>query len=185
MDERGLPDQPLVIFMPSGRRGRVKRGTAVLEAARQLGEPIESICGGYLACRKCRIHLEEGEFLKHGISSHKSHLSPISSDEQTAIDRLNIVGDRLSCQTQILDDVLITVPEESRGKKQVIRKSATERVIEIDPAIRQFYVTLDRAELGEHRSDWERLQAVLHREWDCHHLTIDLLHCDNYNQLCE
>lgn len=167
-------DQPLVIFMPSGRRGRVARGTAVLEAARQLGEPIESICGGYLACRKCRVHLEEGEFLKHGITSQADHLSPISREEQAAISRLNITGDRLSCQTQVLGDVLITVPEESRGQKQIIRKSATERVIEIKPAIRQFYVTVNQAELGEHHSDWERLQAVLTREWDLGQLSIDL-----------
>jgi len=174
MSDNGNKDQPLVIFMPSGRRGRVKRGTAVLEAARQLGEPIESICGGYLACRKCRVHLEEGEFSKHGITSSANHLSPISKEEQATIDRLNIAGDRLSCQTQVLDDVLITVPEESRGQKQIIRKSATERVIEIDPAIRRYYVTVTQAELGEHSSDWERLRAVLSREWECGELSIDL-----------
>ena len=174
MTDNGKSDQPLVIFMPSGRRGRVERGTAVLEAARQLGEPIESICGGYLACRKCRVHLEEGDFSKHGITSQANHLSAIGTDEQAAITRLNIAGDRLSCQAQVLGDVLISVPEESRGQKQIIRKSATERVIEIDPAIRQFYVAVTEAELGEHHSDWERLQAVLTREWGCGELSIDL-----------
>ncbi|MBE2224094.1 MAG: 2Fe-2S iron-sulfur cluster binding domain-containing protein, partial [Anaerolineae bacterium] len=69
MTDNNTSQQPIVIFMPSGRRGRVERGTAVLEAARQLGEPIESICGGYLACRKCRVHVEEGDFSKHGITS--------------------------------------------------------------------------------------------------------------------
>jgi uncharacterized 2Fe-2S/4Fe-4S cluster protein (DUF4445 family) len=174
MTDNGTRKQPLVIFMPSGRRGRVLAGTAVLEAARQLGEPIESICGGYLACRKCRVHLEEGDFSKHGITSQTSHLSPIGTDEQATITRLNITGDRLSCQAQILGDVLISVPEESRGQKQIIRKSATERVIEIDPAIRQFYVSVPQGELGEQHSDWERLQAVLTREWACGKLSIDL-----------
>lgn len=174
MTNNGKSDQPLVIFMPSGRRGRVVRGTAVLDAARQLGEPIESICGGYLACRKCRVHLEEGDFSKHGITSQASHLSAIGTDEQAAITRLNIVGDRLSCQAQVLGDVLISVPEESRGQKQIIRKSATERVIEIDPAVRQVYVTVAQGELGEHHSDWERLQAVLAREWQLTVVGIDL-----------
>ena len=174
MTDNGKSDQSLVIFMPSGRRGRVARGTAVLEAARQLGEPIESICGGYLACRKCRVHVEEGDFSKHGITSQASHLSAIGTNEQAAITRLNIGGDRLSCQAQVLGDVLISVPEESRGQKQIIRKSATERVIEIDPAIRQFYVSVTEGELGEHHSDWERLQTVLSREWKCGELSIDL-----------
>lgn len=174
MTDNNTSQQPIVIFMPSGRRGRVERGTAVLEAARQLGEPIESICGGYLACRKCRVHVEEGDFSKHGITSQASHLSAIGTDEQAALVRLNLAGDRLSCQAQVLGDVLISVPEESRGQKQIIRKSATERVIEIDPAVRQVYVTVAQGELGEHHSDWERLQAVLAREWQLADVGIDL-----------
>jgi uncharacterized 2Fe-2S/4Fe-4S cluster protein (DUF4445 family) len=174
MTDNGTSKQPLVIFMPSGRRGRVLAGTAVLEAARQLGEPIESICGGHLTCRKCRVRLEEGDFLKHGITSQQSHLSPIGAEEQAAITRLNISGDRLSCQAQILGDVLISVPEESRGHKQIIRKSATARIINIDPAVRQVYVIVAQAELGEYHSDWERLQAVLAREWQVAPVGIDL-----------
>ncbi len=175
MTEHNHHDQPLVIFMPSGRRGRVARGSAVLEAARQLGEPIESICGGYLACRKCRVHVEEGEFLKHGITSCADHLSPIGPDEQAAIKRLQIGGDRLSCQAQVLGDVLITVPEESRGRKQVIRKAAMERIIEVDSAVRQVYVVLTSAEMDAFPSDWDQLQAVLARDWQLDSLQIDLL----------
>ena len=37
-------------------------------------------------------------------------------------------------------DVLVYVPEESRAHKQVIRKAATNRIIDVDPAIRQVYV---------------------------------------------
>ena len=33
--------QPLLIFMPSGRRGHVPKGKTVLEAARELGVEIE------------------------------------------------------------------------------------------------------------------------------------------------
>ena len=39
-------DQPLVIFTPSGKRGRVAPGTSVLAAARQLGVDLDSVCGG-------------------------------------------------------------------------------------------------------------------------------------------
>ena len=163
-----------LIFMPSGRRGKVAEGTAVLDAARQLGVEIESICGGRLTCNKCRIRVEEGSFAKHGITSHNSHLSPVNSDEQQLLEKLDSLDCRLSCQAKVQGDALIFVPEESRGQKQIIRKSATERAIEIDPAIRQIYVQVDNAELGEHRGDWGRLQDALAAQEGLNNLTIDL-----------
>ncbi len=163
-----------VIFMPSGRRGTVAAGTAVLEAARQLGVQIESICGGHLACKKCRVHLETGQFPQHGIVSLPDHLSPIGEAEQTALERMGITGSRLSCAAQVQGDVLIFVPEESRGQKQIIRKTATERVIKIDPAVRQVYVTVEKAALGQHQGDWGRVQAALREQWQIEAATIDL-----------
>jgi uncharacterized 2Fe-2S/4Fe-4S cluster protein (DUF4445 family) len=91
------------------------------------------------------------------------------------LQKMHAGGGRLSCSACVLGDLLVSVPEESRAHKQVIRKSATERVIEIDPAIRQVYVKVDEAQLGEHRGDWGRLQAALSQEWKLENLTIDLL----------
>ncbi|GJM41592.1 MAG: ferredoxin [Ardenticatenaceae bacterium] len=172
MAEQSTPE-PLVIFMPSGRRGRVPAGTLVLDAARQLGVEIESICGGRLTCNKCRIRVEEGQFAKHGIRSAESHLSPASEDEIHLLEKLESLDCRLSCNAKILDDALIFVPEESRAHKQVVRKAATERVIDLKPAVRQVFVAVDHAELGEHRGDWGRLQDALAAEWELHNLTID------------
>jgi uncharacterized 2Fe-2S/4Fe-4S cluster protein (DUF4445 family) len=163
-----------VIFMPSGRRGQITEGTAVLDAARQLGVEIESICGGRITCNKCRIRVEEGKFSKHGITSQAGHLSPLANDEAELLQRLNSLDCRLSCQARVQGDVLIFVPEESRGQKQIIHKSATERIIEIDPAIRQIYVEVNQAELGEHRGDWGRLQDALAAQEDLHNLAIEL-----------
>ncbi len=163
-----------LIFMPSGRRGHVAEGTAVLDAARQLGVEIESICGGRLTCNKCLIQVEEGKFAKHGITSHADHLSPATSDEIALLERLKRLDCRLSCQAQVQGNALIFVPEESRGQKQIIRKSATERIIEIAPAIRQVYIQVDQAHLGEHRGDWGRLQDALATQEGLDNLTIDL-----------
>lgn len=160
--------------MPSGRRGRVPVGSSLLEAARQLGVEIESICGGRLTCGKCRIQVENGQFPKHGILSADAHLSSAAADEQTLLLKIGSPECRLACTAQVQDDLLIFVPEESRAHKQIIRKSATERVIEIDPAVRQVYVVVDEAELGEHRGDWGRLQAALTDQWQLTNLTIDL-----------
>jgi uncharacterized 2Fe-2S/4Fe-4S cluster protein (DUF4445 family) len=166
-----------VIFMPSGRRGRVAHGTSLLDAARGLGVEIESICGGRLTCAKCKVHVESGEFAKHGISSAADHLTPPGNQEHELLARTAEAGSphecRLSCSAQVIGDLLIFVPEESRAHKQVIRKAATDRVIEVDPVVRRVYVEVEAAELGEHRGDWGRLQAALAEQWDLHSLTID------------
>lgn len=168
-----MPD-PRVIFMPSGRRGPVERGTSLLDAARGLGVEIESICGGRLTCGKCKVRIEEGRFAKHGITSSAGHVTEASAAEQALLEKLGAQDYRLSCSTFVQGDVLVFVPEESRAHKQIIRKSATERVIEIDPAVRQVYVLVEEAQLGEHRGDWGRVQDALAGQWGLAGLSIDL-----------
>jgi uncharacterized 2Fe-2S/4Fe-4S cluster protein (DUF4445 family) len=160
--------------MPSGRRGYVAEGATVLDAARELGVGIESICSGRLTCGKCKVRVEEGHFAKHAITSAGDHLTPVGSDERELLHAMHAGDCRLSCTAQVTGDVLIYVPEESRAHKQVIRKAATDRVIDIDPAVRQVYVQVEEAALGEHRGDWRRLQDALAREAGLTDLTIDL-----------
>src|SRR4029078_5296563 len=74
----------------------------------------------------------------------------------------------------VLGDVLITVPPESQARKQIIRKTASERVIEIDPVVRPVFVEVETHRLGERQGDWERLQDALRREWGLDGLRIDL-----------
>lgn len=170
-----MSDQnPLVIFMPSGRRGHFPAGTPVLEAARELGVGIESICSGRLTCGKCKVRVEEGQFAKHGVTSAADHLTPAGSEEHALLHAMHADDCRLSCTAQVTGDVLIYVPEESRAHKQIIRKAATDRVIDIDPAIRQYYVQVEAAALGEHRGDWRRLQDALEQKAGLTDLTIDL-----------
>ncbi len=140
-----------------------------------MGVEIESICGGRLTCGKCKVQVEEGLFQKHGLVSSQTNLSPPIPEEQALLERLRSPNHRLACSSCVQGDLLITVPEESRAQKQIIRKSATERVIEVAPAVRQVYVEVDQARLGEHRGDWGRLQAALAEEWQLDRLTIDLL----------
>jgi uncharacterized 2Fe-2S/4Fe-4S cluster protein (DUF4445 family) len=163
-----------VIYMPSGRRGKIEEGESLLEAARQLGVEIESICGGRLTCGKCKVRVEEGTFQKHGITSQKSHVSPPGKVEADLLKEIDAQGYRLACQTFVQGDCLLYIPEEARGQKQIIRKSATERVIEIAPTIQQLFVQVEEAEMGVHLGDWGRLQAALAEQWGLGNLKIDL-----------
>src|SRR5512139_687572 len=127
-------------LMPSGRKGNVPRGTNLLDAARELGVELESICGGRQTCGKCQIIVETGHFAKHGLTSAEHHLTPLTIKEIEFFNENKLSGRRLACACEVLGDLLITVPEESQARKQIIAKAASDRSIEIDPAVRQVYV---------------------------------------------
>lgn len=159
--------------MPSGRRGQVPIGANLLDAARLLGVELESICGGRQTCGKCQIVVEEGHFPKHAITSTADHLSPMDSREADYRQSHDLGQRRLACACEVLGDLLITVPEESQARKQIIAKAATDRVIEVKPAVRQVYVEVEPATMESHGGDWERLQIALAEQWQLHTLTID------------
>jgi uncharacterized 2Fe-2S/4Fe-4S cluster protein (DUF4445 family) len=154
--------QAHVVFQPAGRQGLVPLGTSLLDAARQLGVEIESICGGRQTCGKCQVRVEEGHFSRYGIESSAEGITG-EPEREAAYRRKHglLPGCRLSCAAVLQGDVLVTVPEESRAHKQVVRKAATERAIEIDPAVRPCYVELPPASLEDERSDWLRLRDEL------------------------
>ena len=145
-------------------------GTSIRAAARDLGVEIESICAENATCGKCMILIEEGRFEKYNVDSKREHLSPVGTEEGAYFARRpNLlktkgweVGQvRLSCQCKVFGDVLINVPEESRGNKQIVRKSARERAIEIKPSVRKYYVSMTPPNLERPIADWERLAKGL------------------------
>ncbi len=163
---------PTVIFQPSGRRGLVDGGTNLLDAARQLGVDIESVCGGVKVCGKCKVKLETGFFEKFGIDSRQTNLSPFLPDETDYLTEGEI-GDnfRLACCAKVLGDLLVFVPEESRGAKQVVLETGKERVFKLNPAVRKYYIEMQPATLEDHRSDAERVKDTLNAKY---HLPRDL-----------
>ncbi|MQL52731.1 DUF4445 domain-containing protein, partial [Desulfofundulus thermobenzoicus] len=159
--------QHQVIFQPSGRRGKVEHGLTLLEAARELGVDIESVCGGVKVCGKCKVKIEEGFFEKFGIESYMSHLSALQEEEKEFLTEGEIADNyRLACCCEVLGDVLVFVPEESRGAKQVVLETGKERHFKLDPAVRKYYVEMAAATLEDHRGDYERLREALHEKYD-------------------
>lgn len=159
-----------IILQPSGRRGQVEEGTSIRSAARELGVEIESICAENATCGKCMVVIEEGRFEKYNIDSKRANLSPVTKEEASYFKRRpRLLKDkgweigqvRLSCQCKVMGDVLINVPEESRGNKQIVRKSAREREIEVKPAIRKYLVSMTPPTLDRPVADWERLAKGL------------------------
>ena len=151
-----------MVFQPSGRKGEVSGGKTVIEASRELGIEIESLCGGVRNCGKCKIKLVEG------------HLSPFTDEEAKFITELERTeGYRLSCAAQIKGDVLIYVPEESRPEGQVVRKEATERPFELKPAVTLYFIELSPPSLQDPLGDFDRLKKAFSEKYQLHDLEID------------
>ena len=167
--------EPLVIFTPSGRRGRVADGTTILDAARSLGVDLDSVCGGRGLCGRCQVRPGEGEFPKHGITSTGAHLSPSGADE-AEFDRIRgLAADRrLGCRAAIHGDVLVDVPPESQVHRQVVRKDVPVRDFIIDPVVRLYEVEVERPTLETPGGDLARVLAALQAEWGLDGLVADL-----------
>jgi uncharacterized 2Fe-2S/4Fe-4S cluster protein (DUF4445 family) len=170
-----MTDDALVIFTPSGKRGRFALGTPVLQAARSLGVDLDSVCGGRGICSKCQITPGYGEFPKHGVTVSEDALSDWNEVE-ARYKRIRgmLDGRRLGCQARVMADVVIDVPPESQVHKQVIRKSASDRVIEMDPATRLLYVEVDEPDMHEPTGDFERLARALQEQWQIEGIAAEL-----------
>ncbi len=174
MSDTAAPDA-LVIFTPSGKRGRFAHGTPVLTAARQLGVDLDSVCGGRGICSKCQITPGYGEFAKHGLTVADDALTEWNEVE-ARYKRIRGMaeGRRLGCQAKVMGDVVIDVPPESQVHKQVIRKSATMRDIVMDPATRLIYVEVDEPDMHEPTGDFERLARALKEQWNIEGIAAEL-----------
>ncbi|MER8633140.1 ASKHA domain-containing protein [Mesorhizobium opportunistum] len=165
---------PLVLFMPSGKRGRFPVGTPVLDAARQLGVYVESVCGGRATCGRCQVEVQEGNFAKHKIVSSNDHISPKGPKEER-YERVRGLPERrrLSCSAQILGDLVIDVPQDTVINAQTIRKDADTRVIARDTAIRMCYVEIEEPDMHNPSGDLDRLKIALMKDWGFKNLEFD------------
>lgn len=172
--KKEISEKCMVIFQPSGRRGFIPKRKTLKEASIALGVDIEGICGEKAICGKCKVRVEQGVFEKYGVESSLDHLSPMSQTERKFFSlQQERGGYRLACQAQILDDVIVFVPEESRMGKQVVRKAAKEINIALKPAVKKYYVELPKATLEDTKGDWERLTIELEKQHGLKNLTID------------
>jgi 2Fe-2S ferredoxin len=94
---------PRVTFIhPNGKSGVVTSNLTLLDAAKELGFPLNHDCGGNASCTTCRVEVQSGA----------EHLSEIDFEEQDLLDReaLTEPRHRLSCQARVLGDVVVRVP---------------------------------------------------------------------------
>jgi len=136
-----------VTFEPEGRKVRVPLGTTVFQAAKKAGVGIRSECGGKGTCGKCKVIVKDGEALSEPTEEERTHLSPSEIN----------CGFRLACRSEILHDVTVVVPPESRVEKRKIQVGGLERIVVLEPALKKIHVSLNKPRLFDFRPDLERL----------------------------
>ena len=170
-----MSNDPLIVFTPSGKRGRFPVGTPILTAARQLGVDLDSVCGGRGICSKCQITPGLGEFAKHGVTVAPDALSEWNAVEERYKSKRGLIeGRRLGCQATVQSDVVIDVPPESQVHKQVVRKRAEAREITVNPSTKLYYVEVEEPDMHEPSGDLERLVRAIEAEWGIQNIHADL-----------
>ena len=190
-----------IVFTPSGKRGSFEIGTKVLDAARQLGVDIDSVCGGRAICGRCQINVLVGDFAKHNIHSDFTSVTEISEAEKKYAERRGLNEDRrLSCQSLLKSDAVIDVPASSQVHQQVVRKENESHDIDINPIIKPYYVnvakqkekplekklnsslheiktfkiSVEEPDMHKGTGDLSRLKVALSEEWGLDNLTCSL-----------
>ncbi|WP_425059598.1 Na(+)-translocating NADH-quinone reductase subunit F [Sporomusa carbonis] len=144
--------QYTVVFQPAGCRGLVSAGENLLQASRNLGVAIEAPCGGGEICGKCKVIID----------SAMSNLSPLSEKERKVLTPAELAGNyRLACCARIYGDVVVFVPEQSRGANQIVLETGRHVALELKPAINLYYVELNKPTLEDFRDDFARLKDAL------------------------
>ncbi len=167
------PDQARVVFTPAGLETRVAMGQTVLEAARDLGVDIDSVCGGRSICGRCQVTAPSGTFDKWALTSAEGALGSIGPSERDYRGKRPLgPGHRLSCQAQILGDVIIDVPPESQINRQVVRKEVRLDGLELDPTVRPYYLEIPKAALGDDATASGLILNALAEQWNLADVTV-------------
>jgi uncharacterized 2Fe-2S/4Fe-4S cluster protein (DUF4445 family) len=155
--------RPRVVFTPSGRSGSVVPGTTVLDAAREMGVDLDSVCAGRGHCGRCQVFAVAGEFPKWRLTAtHDALSAPAALERDYQGARPLLAGARLGCAARIEGDAVLDVPPASQVHRPIVRKTLELGAVEVDPI-----VTLHYVELGPD----DTLRTALRSQ---HHLDVEV-----------
>ena len=152
----------VVRFLPDNVEIAVEQGENLLAAAAKAGVYIHAYCGGDGVCGKCKVKIKEGE-----LSSEQAQNLKADEYEQ---------GIRLACQTSVISDMVVEIPEEVNKEGKVLkRKPITTRAISarsldeligtwtINPPVEKRFIKLDPPTSEDNTADLQRLQRALQK----------------------
>lgn len=149
-----------VTFLPNDTTVYVDRGTTIFDAANKAGIYINSICGGDGVCGKCKVILDNGNV----------ETSPTAHLKEDEVQQ----GYILACSANVVDDVQILIPNESRleGSKILANGESHKRIVipldnegkprfKEEPLTKRENIDIDEPTMDDNAPDFERfLMAV-------------------------
>ncbi len=146
-------------FLPENISINVKKGTTILEAVEKAGLSIETECGGYGSCGKCKVKINKGSFKKH---------KHIKLSEEEVKDNI-----QLACLTEIVNDIEVYIPihtelevskppqkEKILYKSEFIKDSAP-FIFNYRPLSEQITLKIDLPNIENNPDDFERIKMKL------------------------
>ena len=164
-----MSDESSLRFQPWDKGGPVETGTTVLEAARDIGISIESLCGGEGLCGTCKVIIDEGvDCLSEPTQADELLLTEAQVDE----------GYRLSCRSTVIEpdcEIETTVPSSSQKTGGIVLTEGTELDVDLNPAVKHYRVELAEPSLEDNVADRERLIAGLRETYELDISDVDQL----------
>jgi uncharacterized 2Fe-2S/4Fe-4S cluster protein (DUF4445 family) len=134
-------------FLPDGAEVRVPSGTPVFDAASWNGIAIDSTCGGYGTCKKCKVRVLSGEV-------------PVGAIDPRAFTSEELrEGWRLACRANARTDLVIEVPPLQTRPKAAL--AGVGRHVILRPAVQKRHLELAEPTLEDQRSDLQRVLDAL------------------------
>jgi uncharacterized 2Fe-2S/4Fe-4S cluster protein (DUF4445 family) len=148
-----------ITYHPSGKSREAVQDQTLLESAEEAGINVESLCGGEGLCGTCKVIVDDGE----------ECLSEVTDADDTLLSEDQLAdGYRLSCRATVerSEDIEVTVPSVSQNTGGIVLTEGTELEIDLDPAVKQYHLTLAEATLENNVADLERLFEGLATGYD-------------------
>ena len=124
-----------IVFQPSGKRGRCRVDQSLLEAARQIGLDLVSVCGGAGKCHRCKVTVLKGQVSPHTAAE----LGAFSPEELES-------GWRLACQTYPAGNCELNVPPESMTAPQRTQVEGLEVAVPLEPPVQAYHLRFSSSE---------------------------------------
>jgi uncharacterized 2Fe-2S/4Fe-4S cluster protein (DUF4445 family) len=146
-----------VTFLPDAKTVTMPTGSTLLEAAQEANLHVNASCNGKGSCGKCKLVVASGNV--------ETQPTPLLTDKEKE------GGYVLACQSQIIENVSIKIPEEAIQRKlkiagmgQAVSEKLKGLVTEIDPMLKQIQLALSPPTLEDSVSDLDRLNRGLKKE---------------------
>lgn len=140
LEERGMSGETFKVrVLPIDTEIEVAKGTTFLDAQILAGLHPDAPCGGIGTCGKCLVDVAEG----------------LLGPEEAKAAKTRTVK---ACQNKVEADITLIVREETEHH---LLESGTQRQFELLPAIKSGVIHVDRCEMGDNSSDWQRVKEAV------------------------